>query len=141
VAVDDYRRASEISILQGAKGLSRQSFSLLKKTREIDDFCRGSPVLFYEVHPELSFARLNAGVPSTSEKSWAGVMARRELLSQQGIVLDGFKGRDARRATRDDVLDASVCAWSARRITEGDFQRLPDPPDVDEMSREMCIRV
>ena len=136
----DYQRANDLSRRHGAKGLSRQSFGLLAKIREVDDFWRSSACPLYEVHPELSFARLNGGVPLSSKKSWAGVVARRELLLVRGIVLDEFRGPPASRVAADDVLDAEVCAWTASRIVRDDVRCLPDPPPFDATGREMCIR-
>ena len=140
-AVDDYARASEISFARGAKGLSRQSFGLLKKIKEVDDFIHVSQRRLYEVHPEVCFARLNASVALAPKKSWAGVVARQHLLAKEGIHLEGFSGRDAHRAAPDDVLDAGVCAWTARRIFEGDATCLPENSVFDDTGREMCIRV
>ena len=139
--VDDYERANEISFTRGGKGLSRQSFGLLKKIEEVDDFLRVSTTPFFEVHPELCFVRLNAGVVLAPKKSWAGVITRQRLLASEGIHLEEFVDRAARRAAPDDVLDAGVCAWTARRILEGDVKCLPEHPDVDDTGREMCIRV
>lgn len=140
-AGDDYQRASDLSRQHGSKGLSRQSFGLLAKIREVDEFWRAAPCPLVEVHPELSFARLNGGVPLAPKKSWAGVVVRRELLLAQRIDLDNFRSRPAARAAADDVLDAGVCAWTARRILIGDARCLPDPPQHDATGREMCIRV
>ena len=140
-AIDDYSRANEIAQFRGAKGLSRQSFGLLKKIKEVDDFLSISKIPLFEVHPELSFARLNASVPLAPKKSWAGVIERQHVLAREGIGLETFVDPAARRAAPDDVLDAGVCAWTARRILEGDAQRLPDHREFDDAGREMCIWV
>lgn len=140
-AVEDYRLANELSRRDGSRGLSRQTFGLFAKIREVDDFWRSAPCTLYEVHPELSFARLNGGTPLASKKSWAGVLTRRELLADRGIVLDGFRGEPAARVGPDDVLDAGVCAWTAHRILRGEARSLPDPPEFDATGREMSIRV
>jgi len=140
-ALDDYQRANDLSRRNGAKGLSRQSFGLMAKIHEVDEFWPSAPCPLYEVHPELSFARLNAGRPLAPKKSWAGVVARRELLLARGIVLDDFREASAGRVNADDVLDAGVCAWTATNILRGDVERLPDPPEFDATGREMSIRV
>ncbi len=137
----EYDGANELSRRHGAKGLSRQSFGLLPKIREVDAYWRSAPCSLYEVHPELSFARLNGDVALASKKSWEGVLSRRDALAGVGISLDGFRGAPARRAAPDDVLDAGVCAWTARQIILDQVQCLPDPPEVDATGREMCIRV
>jgi predicted RNase H-like nuclease len=80
-----------------------------------------------EVHTEVSFAAL-AGAPLAHRKaSWAGAEERRALLAAAGVHL----GRDlgaAGAAAVDDVLDAAVVAWSARRVALGTARSHPDPP-------------
>lgn len=136
-----YARANALCRRDGGKGLSRQSFGLLAKIRDVDSFWASAPCPIFEVHPELSFARLNAGVPLAPKKSWAGVLARREMLLARGFDLDGFDGPASWRVAPDDVLDAAVCAWTARLILQGDVECLPDPPEFDATGREMSIRV
>jgi predicted RNase H-like nuclease len=82
-----------------------------------------------EVHPEVSFAHL-AGAPLTVRKhTWAGMYRRRELLAGAGIRIDGDLGEAGRGAAVDDVLDAAVCAWTARRVARGEARCMPDPPE------------
>ena len=135
----EYDRANEISRRESGRGLSRQSFGLLAKIREADEYWREAPCPLYEVHPELAFARLNADSALSSKKTWAGVMTRRELLAREGVVVDHLRV-EAGAAAPDDVLDAAVCALSAGRIWRGEAWCLPDPPEVDETGREMAIR-
>ena len=79
---------------------------------------RGVGVPVREVHPEVSFSLL-AGAPILASKAtWAGLEARRAVLATAGIVVPADLG-DAGRAGPDDVLDAAVVAWSARRIARG----------------------
>ena len=139
-SIGDYARANEISRVHSTKGLSRQSFGLLKKIREVDDYWRTSPVPLFEVHPELSFACLNAGVPLTSKTTRQGAQRRRELLASQGIIVEERHTFPLRVAGGDDVLDAAACAWSARRISEGDARCLPEIVEFDATGREMSIR-
>ena len=134
----DYPRANELSRSLSGRGLSRQSFALVAKIREADDYWRRSRAPLSEAHPELGFAHLNAGVALAPKKSWAGLMQRRELLERAGLALDGL-GRDLRHASADDVVDAAVCALVARRIRDHQAQALPDPPDFDETGRAMAI--
>lgn len=77
-----------------------------------------------------SFACL-AGAPLTVRKStWAGVIRRRQLLAQAGIVLDDELGLAGEKAGVDDILDAAVAAWTALRVTRGQARSIPDPPDL-----------
>jgi predicted RNase H-like nuclease len=136
-----YLTANEISQRVLGKGLSQQSYALLPKIREVDDFWLSAPCPVWEVHPELSFAKINDWKMLPSKKSWAGMLQRRDALSRVGIVLDDVVGDAARRASTDDMLDAGACAWSAREIFDGRAIFLPDPPEVDVTGREATIRV
>jgi len=42
----------------------------------------------------------------------------------------GYFGEAGDKAAVDDVLDAAVAAWSARRYAEGTATALPAPPEV-----------
>ncbi len=70
------------------------------------------------MHPDVSFAEL-AGAPLTVCKStWAGAEYRRQLLADAGVLLAGDLGEAGRRVAVDDVLDAAVAAWTARRVLD-----------------------
>ena len=103
-------------------GISKQAFALLHRIREIDAHVGDARVV--EVHPEASFACL-AGAPlSDGKKTWSGTAQRRALLAGAGIELPADLG-EAGKAPVDDVLDAAIAAWSARRVARGDAMSLP----------------
>ena len=81
----------------------------------------------FEVHPEVSFARLAGRTLDSSKKSWNGAAQRRALLAGVGIELPNDLG-PAGTAPVDDVLDAAVAAWSASRIAAGEAVSLPATP-------------
>ncbi len=139
--VHDYRAANATSQRVLGKGLSKQSFALLSKIREVDAFWRVARCPVWEVHPELSFAKLSGRPRLASKKTWAGMTQRRDALMRVGIVLDDVEGDVADKAATDDMLDAGVCAWTAREILEGRAIALPDPPEVDALGRLVTIRV
>lgn len=104
--------------------LSAQSFALRAKILEVET-CLEERV--FEVHPEVSFAALAGRHLPYSKRSWNGQMERRRLLATAGIELpDALM---AGQAPADDVLDATVAAWSAARKARGEAATLPsDPP-------------
>jgi predicted RNase H-like nuclease len=59
-----------------------------------------------------------------------GARLRRELLAAAGVALPVDLGVARARAAVDDVLDAAVVAWTARRVAAGAAISLPDPPEV-----------
>jgi len=112
-------------------GLSRQTWALHVKLREANMCLDTKEYPLHEVHPEVSFAAMNAamntGKPLHRKISWAGHIARRELLAEHGIHLPHQRG-DAGKARLDDVLDAAAAAWSAHRIATGHASRLLTEP-------------
>jgi predicted RNase H-like nuclease len=125
--------------------MSIQAFGITSKVREVDIVLRAAPERaqqVYEVHPEVSFSCLNGARPLThSKKTALGRAERLELLANQ------FGDAPARLvATRrkslveaDDVLDAFIALWTARRIVEGAAQSLPDRAEQDTVGLRMGI--
>lgn len=126
----DHRTASERNRTLAGEGVSIQAFGLRPKLLQVDRWVRQAACRVVEVHPEVGFAEL-AGAPlDVGKRTWAGMDLRRRLLGDSGIVLDTDLGPAGRRAGVDDVLDAAVAAWSARRVARGEAVARPDPPEV-----------
>ena len=115
------------------KGTSQQAFALFPKIAEAS--LAVSPEIqdrVFEIHPEVSFCAL-AGRPMVHRKARPdGYNERRELLMPViGIELPdrnmAFRWR--KPAKPDDLLDATVAAWTARRVAEGTAGRLPAAPE------------
>ena len=132
-----YEEANEASRRVSGKGLSRQSFALLTKIREVAEVAAEHPRV-HEAHPEVSFAALSGGEALPSKKTWDGLMQRRALLTAVGLAVPDLVGEASGRGAADDIVDAVACAWTAARIASGEAQPLPDPPQrVD--GREVAI--
>ena len=97
--------------------------------------------LVFEVHPEVCFWALNDKHPVTyPKKKPEGYEERRALLKT--VFGDQMWSREeargvARPASPDDVLDATVAAWTARRVAEGREGRLPANPEEDARGLRM----
>lgn len=103
-------------------GLSKQAWFILPKVAEVDAALRpADQARVFETHPEVAFHRLNGGRLLPNKKTAAGRQARLALLAEAGASLpDGWQSLFPRRAVRpDDLLDAAVCALTARRIATG----------------------
>jgi predicted RNase H-like nuclease len=125
----DHATASARNRHLAGEGISIQAFGLRPKLRQVDRWVRQAPCRVVEVHPEVSFAQL-AGFPLTTRKhTWAGAYLRQRLLTTAGVALDDL-GETGRQAGVDDILDAAVCAWTARRVALGQARSLPNPPQV-----------
>jgi predicted RNase H-like nuclease len=119
LALDDYEEA-----VRRHPSLSRQSFSLFQRIREVAA-CLDPRVV--EVHPEVSFRALKGAYLDEPKTSWDGFMERRALLEAAGIAIPDALGRGIPLV---DVLDAAVAAWSATRVARGAAQRLGDAPSI-----------
>ena len=129
------RRYGEVAKLNGA-GLSKESFNILPKIREVDAVLSAADQRrVFEVHPELVFAQL-AGAPlHHSKKTITGRRLRSRLL--RGIYGNMLPhaarvrfSHGLRHVALDDVYDAAVLAYAAWRIHSGHARRVPagEPP-------------
>lgn len=126
----DHATAVAVNTELAGEGVSQQAFGLRHKLFEVEELLRVTRTRVVEVHPEVSFARMNDGPLLARKSTWAGAELRRLLLADQGIGLFGDLGPAGRSAGVDDVLDAAAAAWTARRVAAGRAVALPDPPEV-----------
>ena len=66
----------------------------------------------FEVHPEVSFREL-LGRQLASKRTAAGALERQLALEGEGITLPDLP------YPQEDVLDATVAAWTAMRYAQG----------------------
>ncbi len=116
VYADSYAQASAVNFQHTGKKISRQSWNICSKIREMDELLRRDPSLrerIWESHPELSFELL-AGEPLVhSKKTREGEAERTAILRQVLPDIDDLfatlLGQHRRsELARDDILDAAV---------------------------------
>ncbi|MBB4912366.1 DUF429 domain-containing protein [Actinophytocola algeriensis] len=129
VAAPDHETANAINQRITGSGISRQAFGLCEKILQVDRWLPSAPCPVIEVHPETSFAELAGGPLDERKKTWAGAERRRALLAVADILPSGALGLRGVDVGVDDVLDAAVAAWTARRFLTGDAIPLPSPPE------------
>lgn len=131
---DDYATACDRNQRLLGYRLSKQSWGICPKIREVDAVFRLHPGLqqrIRETHPELCFRLLNNGRPlENPKKSRAGLRIRRELLRSWTTNLDASLRR-VPGARPDDLLDAVVAALVARLAGEGQASSVPLVPEID----------
>ena len=129
---------------QGA-GLSIQTWNIVPRIREVDAAIEAAmQPRVIEAHPELAFRAL-AVAPVARKATVEGFAQRVALLrSVFGAALPDLAA--ARRAIGpsltklDDLADACVLAFVARRADDGSARRLPDgDPPVDARGLRMEI--
>lgn len=139
----------EASRIQGkidGRRISAQVWSIIPKVREWDSCLRANNQIanrVFEVHPEVCFWALNAFKPmQRSKKTASGLRQRRELLERE-FGIDAFheiRSHHARREVADDDLyDAVIALWAARRIYERKALSLPESPPRDSVGLPMAI--
>ena len=143
--ISDYPQANALSRKLTGKGLSKQSFYLFPKIRELDDWLV-SPERqgeWWECHPEVAFAQLNNGVAlKASKKSEEGQAERMSFLADlPGVNTALERAREIYKRKDllpDDCIDALVCLLTAER---DQHQRIliPATPDKDERGLTMGI--
>jgi predicted RNase H-like nuclease len=116
----DYSAANAASKEGYGVGLTRQSFHLLPKIREVDAAIdAASQHRFLEVHPECSFAALTGAVLAP-KRTPAGRQRRSEALA---AVFGPIEQRRSAAAV-DDVLDAYAVLWTVLRHQRGESEVL-----------------
>jgi predicted RNase H-like nuclease len=125
-----YEDANAQSLVLTGKGISHQAFNICRKIAEVNwAMQRQDQERVFEVHPEVSFWALAGGRPMEFKKSRPeGYEERRTLLSNElGVPIWPLSDARsvARPASADDVLDATVAAWTAWRAADHRAKRLP----------------
>lgn len=132
LSANSYDDATAIARRVSERGLSRQSYALFDKIREVDAFIDDPRI--HEVHPEVSFRVLNGDIALLHrKKTWGGAHLRRRRLIDVGIVVPDDLG-EVDQVGVDDILDAAIAAWSARRIARGQARSFPAAPTQQDAS-------
>lgn len=142
----DYEEANRVQREVIGRGLSRQSWGLVRKIRELDELLLRDPraqEAFREAHPELVFAGLSGRPMGHGKKTEAGCAERMSLIrrfypSADRIVEETLARYPRRSAGRDDVIDALVLAVAAR-LCDGRPDELPETVDADRAGLRRTI--
>ena len=136
LAHSSYHDANTALEARGEPKMSRQTWALLPKIIEAQS-CTGDGRII-EVHPEVSFRALAGEPVQWSKKTWNGQTTRCQLLANAGIVLPDELA-NAGGVPVDDLLDAAVAAWTARRYATGEAEEISDQVELDPSGRRIAI--
>lgn len=142
LAASTHAEAMALNRAAGGPGLSAQSFALFRKLRELDaTLTPDMSARVYETHPEAGFALLNGAALTHGKKTVEGRAERLALLVRHAIATHALDPHPfpKTRCAPDDVLDAAMCAVSARRILKGEALSLPAEPPCDARGLPMRI--
>lgn len=146
VYAGSYEEAAAITRDQTGKGLSKQSWMLTPRIRELDGLLRrdkAARTTIRESHPELAFS-FASGAPATwYKKHPLGFLERLTLMNDLMPEAEEFlKGACSRYTAKtlacDDVVDALMLALTAR-ASGGALLSLPENPQEDQVGLPMAI--
>ncbi len=133
----DYQTALEENRRVTGKGISIQSWNIVPKIREVDNFLRGNKTAnsrFYEAHPELCFFRLNGKHLDSSKHSTKGIHERIEILRKYAGSIDELVDKPLPgNARKDDILDSIVLAITARLGIKKGFKFINGESDSEQL--------
>lgn len=144
-----YREAADRNASACGKRLSRQSWGIVPRVREVDVFLRADPSRqrrLREAHPETLFQALNGGATLVhTKKDPAGQEERLRIVERlvpgaRELCARARRTWPRRDVRPDDVLDALVAAAVASRLRDGLSTLPPDPePDALGLVQEMVV--
>jgi predicted RNase H-like nuclease len=149
---DNYQQASNLNFQASGRKLSKQSWNIMNKIKQVDDFLIKTKERhkIREMHPELCFWALNhQQAMEHNKKTLQGFSERERLLAvhsqaTQEIVNEALRIYPRKDLARDDILDALVGAVTARfnenlitlpEISERDAKDLPMEVVLADMQR------
>lgn len=150
LAATGYPHALELNREATGRGLSMQAWNIVPKIREIDTLLCDNHALrsvLRECHPELCFRALNGDQGMQyNKKTREGQQERLRVLEHyfpqcRAFFEQSCAGFPRRQVARDDIIDAMVCAVTAR-YGYGDYWTVPaNPPrDGQGLPMEMVYR-
>jgi predicted RNase H-like nuclease len=121
-----YAEASSINRQKTTRGLSLQAWGIAPKIKQVDDAITSDCQRWaFEVHPEVCFWALAGERPMAhGKKTRAGVSERLDLLRPVFPDIERLLQNRGAKVGRDDLLDATVAAWTALRRCKGEARRV-----------------
>jgi predicted RNase H-like nuclease len=137
-----YDEALAIGRARDGRGMSKQSFHLLPKVRELDALV--SPArqrTVVECHPELCFAAMTGAPCPHPKRTTAGRLERLAALRAEfgDSTVEELVAAPHRGAKADDVLDALATAWTARRVVAGTAEHIGGAVDATGLRMEIVL--
>jgi predicted RNase H-like nuclease len=142
----DYEEANAMNRQLGERGLSKQTWFLVPKIRELDSLLRSKEAAackLREAHPEVCFAALFGAPMKYNKKTEDGFRERMDHLltvypEAAKVIEAAMKLYPRSAAVRDDFVDALVLAVSGA-ISKGELKSVPAQPEKDMHGLSMAI--
>ncbi len=149
LGMSTYQEANSKSKRLTGKGISKQTWNIMPKIKELDLFLRNNRVIvpkFQESHPEVCFILLNNKVPlKFNKKTPEGVKERIKIIKLNWfdqkfsfkLIKDTLKGQ---KVKTDDLLDAIILGIVALRGKDS-IQFLPKDYNIDSEGLPMKLAI
>lgn len=131
LGASDYAEANLACRAARGAGLSKQTWFIVPKIREMDELLCSSPQArgrVRECHPEICFAALAGEVIAENKATDAGyarrIAALGRVMDDPAVCVQLVSQRCGRAVVRDDIVDALVAAWAAAG-SEAELRVLP----------------
>ena len=145
LTAETYEEASERNRKASGKKLSKQTYAIMPKIREVDSLLRSSAKarrVVREVHPEICFWALAGGSPMRHNKKTGRGFSERIAVLERFHPSAGKRFDEIRTKYRsgdladDDILDAMALAITAS-ANRGALRTLPEVPVEDSCGLPM----
>ena len=146
IYASDYWHACELNLLDLGVKVSKQTWNISDKIREVDQFILQNHLVksyLKEAHPELNFWGWNyKNSMKFNKKSKKGIKERYNLLKQNLNITEDIFNTSLKKFPRksvlpDDIIDAMILALSALHHQE--IQSIPSVADFDSKGIKMEI--
>lgn len=145
VYAENYEQACERNVEICGKKLSKQSWNICDKIRQIDTLLQNNPgIQLLESHPEFLFQYLNDDLPVlSSKKTKEGYLQRLEIIRRYHPELFSklSQALPFRRGKADDWVDAGILAIAASMALTSGFATIPEVPSNDALGLSMAIHL
>jgi predicted RNase H-like nuclease len=149
LSAESYEKANEINRTLTSKGLSKQTWNITPKIKDVNNFLqknKDAQQIIIESHPELCFMALANGEPLTYyKKKEEGITERLNLLTShfqksKEILNDGQEKFNKKEVAIDDILDALVLAVSAS-LGKKNLSFIPEDYEFDKIGLPMRMAI
>lgn len=130
------------------RGLSKQTWGIIPKIREVDSLIsmnKDAKIQIKESHPEIAFWALNNRKALLNNKKCEdGRIERMDVLMKfdkrsKEIYNSSLKKYLRKDVSKDDILDAICMAITGRLAINHNYKTLPQIMEIDEKNIEMKI--
>lgn len=146
----NWQEANKINKEVCGKGLSKQSWGITKKIKEVEELLKCQPKaapVIKESHPEILFWALNGEQEMRfNKKKSGGYQERMEVLTswlpESKEIAEQAQTKYLRKeVAKDDIIDALVLFLSARLIQSENFEIQKIPDEVKKDPRDLRMEI